>query len=182
MVFAFEQGGAAFPLSLFSLAETTERCTHPQLSWGYLRKKGAGQKAGAALATLPAQSYWRVKEREREPSTQTLLTSCPKGLVRSWDLECFSFVLLITVWWLIQSVSPITREHSLLQKSFKEPKPPVAPHFIVMSNRRLYRVMLESGLCPLFIVWFHLPVSEGKHQEKQNSGTDTALHLKLGCP
>lgn len=82
----------------------------------------------------------------------------------------------------MQSVSPISREHSLMQKSFKEPNPAIAPLSIVMSNRRLYRVMPESGLCPLFIVWFHLSVSEGKHQEKHNSGTDTALHLMLGCP
>lgn len=90
-------------------------------------------------------------------------------------------MLLITARWVIQSGSAITREQGLLWRALKNQKTPIAPRFIVMSNRRLYRVMPGSGLCSLFILWFHLSVGEGKQHEKQSSGTDAALCLKCGC-
>lgn len=48
-----------------------------------------------------------------------------------------------------------------------------------MSNRRLSGIMPESGLCPLFIPWFHLCVGEGKQHRAE---AQIPLCLTRGCP
>lgn len=78
---------------------------------------------------------------------------------------------------MIRSVSAIIREY--IRRALKNQKTPIAPRFIVMSNRRLSGIMPESGLCPLFIPWFHLCVGEGKQRRAE---AQIPLCLKRGCP